>query len=723
MKRIFSKVLLFLVLFYILYASNVFFLSIFSIFIILFNPYYIFIIIFFSFNYEITLIITSISIITLLVKKLVTYNKKILYFYIITICLLANISLLFINSDYSFNFNNIDYLLNTLYFISGSIILLGIIYCLEINYSSKQKLYIRKYNLFTNLFILLLLEGIYSFDYYLIFILIIVIYLNLKLDYTYSYLISSVSIYFPFGYILPFFSLLLHKIPYSFIITLVFLLLNIYIFNLFPDYITFYLLIGILFYPIFHFVLNTLITRNVKSESNLKDTSKNLFPIHKNLINNFNNQILKFASFLESFSRNFVGSPEHKRKFSDSFQEIVDSFCSRCEKKVECFKDSRNQTYEFIKNTLLYGNELYYKKSSNEVLNYVNTCLYAKDLILKSNSLKNKHNLNCTKNIKEKNLETQITGFCTTIRQYALDITSKDFIEEMYIYNLKNSFIERGYKILLFNIKKSYINDFLIEIGIENLKKDEIQMITSICELELNLKCSIFLNDYNKFSKTDTYFSIIPKIKFNILYGHGSLSKNNLLITGDNYMVKDLSSGNFVTCLSDGMGSGYKAYSESKKTLKLIDQFIEFNMNMETSINMLNTFYSLKESIDTYATLDLIEINRSTGNTLLYKLGSADTYIYRDGKLRIYNNVNLPFGVNDMINKETFYVKDNDLIILMSDGITDNITHSLLDKIVSISLNKHPQKIVHEILNSLLLSNNNITKDDMSLVILKVEKE
>ena len=75
------------------------------------------------------------------------------------------------------------------------------------------------------------------------------------------------------------------------------------------------------------------------------------------------------------------------------------------------------------------------------------------------------------------------------------------------------------------------------------------------------------------------------------------------------------------------MGKGYSAFEESSTTLELINNIVELNLNSSTSLEVLNTFYSIQEYLEKYSTLDLIEINRHTKEAKFYKMGGTTSYI------------------------------------------------------------------------------------------------
>ena len=218
----------------------------------------------------------------------------------------------------------------------------------------------------------------------------------------------------------------------------------------------------------------------------------------------------------------------------------------------------------------------------------------------------------------------------------------------------------------------------------------------------------------------DGYIAIFPKKRFKVIYDYASLSLNNCQISGDNILFKTINDMDFICALSDGMGTGYRAYQLSQETLKMVDNITNCSISFETSLQIVNNFFKTRDLSDSYATLDLVNINLSKGILNLYKLGSSTTYISRGEKIiPIYNN-NLPFGISDLIIKEEYSVVDGDLIILVSDGVSDYIDENSLIKYIETLKNELPHKIVYEILQKIYYDNENKIKDDMSCIAIRV---
>ena len=297
---------------------------------------------------------------------------------------------------------------------------------------------------------------------------------------------------------------------------------------------------------------------------------------------------------------------------------------------------------------------------------------------------------------------------------------SKEEISYEKIANLKQKLLNYGYEITYFEVKRSFLKDFLIVIGIKNFNvKTETIELKELIDKILKVPVSIV---QESIADNISFIQIIPELKVDIIYGYGSLSSEGNHICGDNYLIKNLNNGKFVTAISDGMGKGFDAFQESNNMLNIINDVVELNLDSTTSLEILNTFYALQEYLEKYATLDLVEINRYTKEAKFYKMGATTTYIIKkSGKIERITNQNLPFGIDENIENYQYYLEDDDLILMSSDGVFENIIEDKsLEQFILKIKNEVPQKIVYEILNYTLKQKLK-TKDDMTLIALRIK--
>jgi hypothetical protein len=116
----------------------------------------------------------------------------------------------------------------------------------------------------------------------------------------------------------------------------------------------------------------------------------------------------------------------------------------------------------------MYGKELHYKKNNTDIKEFFTTCKFTEEILTKAQSLKDNYKIFKSNNTFEKSLYSQLNGISNTLRQYILDIQTKEELNINSIINFKNELLKLNYPIILFNIKNNTIDDFFIEIGIDS---------------------------------------------------------------------------------------------------------------------------------------------------------------------------------------------------------------------------------------------------------------
>ncbi len=467
------------------------------------------------------------------------------------------------------------------------------------------------------------------------------------------------------------------------------------------------MLVGIMGITIIFEILNIFIINN---DSKKIDSSEN---IYDKIQSSTSQELLKYALFLDKFANTFKNPKEYNEHISSGIKTIVHNFCTNCPKQKECFEKYRSSLYIIFKSII--------KKEEQGCLEFNGYCPNVDKIkYICNNVLKQINQISPKEKANNNILLAQINGFSNTIKKYVLDINSKEELNYIDLINLKKALIDFGYNITYYEISKQYVDDFLITIGFKGIKfitlKEELK---DIAHNYINQDLSVvFYKEDNK----NIYINIIPKIKIDVTYGFGSLSYEGLDICGDNYLVKEMQNGRFISAISDGMGKGYRAFYESNTTLNLIEDIISLNISTDTALDILNTYYTVQEYLEEYATLDFIEINRYKKRANFYKMGATSSYIFKkNGHIDKIINKHLPFGIDDEIDVNTYDLESGDLILMSSDGIFENVVEEKeFESFIGDIKNYPPQRIVYEILNYTL--NHKIqTKDDMSIVALKVQ--
>lgn len=125
--------------------------------------------------------------------------------------------------------------------------------------------------------------------------------------------------------------------------------------------------------------------------------------------------------------------------------------------------------------------------------------------------------------------------------------------------------------------------------------------------------------------------------------------------------------------LSDGMGSGRRAMSESNITMKLLKEFLQSGFGVKTAIEMINSALCLKLDSECFSTVDLLCIDLMSGVCEFYKIGGAESILLRGANVETVFSVSLPVGMMSDIKVQGQARKmgDGDIVIMMTDGVSE----------------------------------------------------
>jgi len=197
-------------------------------------------------------------------------------------------------------------------------------------------------------------------------------------------------------------------------------------------------------------------------------------------------------------------------------------------------------------------------------------------------------------------------------------------------------------------------------------------------------------------------------------------------VSGDSVIYFESCNNKFYVILCDGMGSGNEALYESRTTAGLLREFINANIKIETAIKMINSSLALKTKHEVFSTVDLLEINLLTGETHIYKVGSAQSYMRISGKAETIFSKTLPIGIIENVNitHEKRKLSGDDVIVMVSDGISEADYGALRGEWIK-KIMAHEKEGVCEL--STFIINDALKKvfpnvaDDMTVVVVKLK--
>lgn len=192
---------------------------------------------------------------------------------------------------------------------------------------------------------------------------------------------------------------------------------------------------------------------------------------------------------------------------------------------------------------------------------------------------------------------------------------------------------------------------------------------------------------------------------------------------GDNGIWFRDGSGILWAILCDGMGSGNEAANDSRLLMTLLKDFLHAGIEPNAALTTLTGAMSLRGEVDGgFTTVDLLKIDLFNGSASLHKLGSAPSYLRKNGSVSRVTGTSLPAGLET--DRETtpdtvrFTLSNGDLLLLVTDGVTDGTGDGWLRTM----LGQYPGDSPRELAQAVLSHPNAGREDDRTVVAVRVGK-
>ncbi len=217
--------------------------------------------------------------------------------------------------------------------------------------------------------------------------------------------------------------------------------------------------------------------------------------------------------------------------------------------------------------------------------------------------------------------------------------------------------------------------------------------------------------------------------KFKIEVASSSVTKNNSEVSGDTSIQTKLHDGKYMMAISDGMGSGPRAKKSSSTVIKMLKRLLTTGFDKDVSIGLINSSVNLNSNEETYATIDISVFDKNNGNIEFIKNGACPTFIKSNNKVEVVKAISLPAGIVEDIDLVVYDkdLKGGEIIVMCSDGILESNNElsnkeiwvkELLENIETDDIQRIANILIQESIDNGL----GIAKDDMTVLVAKVEK-
>ena len=215
--------------------------------------------------------------------------------------------------------------------------------------------------------------------------------------------------------------------------------------------------------------------------------------------------------------------------------------------------------------------------------------------------------------------------------------------------------------------------------------------------------------------------------QFQIITGVARKARQDTDICGDSYSFNALPDRKYMLALSDGMGTGKRAAEESSAVISMLENLMEAGFGMDITMRTINSILLVRSRDEMFATADLCVVDLVSGIADVVKIGAVSTYIKRRDHVEVIKASTLPIGILDNVQLETVRINlyDEDMIIMVTDGITDGIKRwnygdQWLANIIADMDTRNPQEMADYIIDMILEENEGEPLDDMTVMVSRV---
>ncbi|MEZ0537238.1 SpoIIE family protein phosphatase [Caldicellulosiruptoraceae bacterium PP1] len=431
------------------------------------------------------------------------------------------------------------------------------------------------------------------------------------------------------------------------------------------------------------------------------------------------------SSIIDNIKKNEIESMNlliNKDEAKKMIEDVCSRLCYDCIYSQNCWENDYKTTNQMLKEI----REILMKKgkvnfSSN--LQIYHNCVRSKEFITILNGFADsfKYSMLIQNNLaqKEKGMFKQID----VIKEILIDAAKLEE-ENVTVDKGLSSELEIELNRFGYNVKSAQVtfidSDFycniILEESFKTPKKSEIEAIAkTICGYEVEI-----ISEIPNFDGT---YEITLIKKPNIWVDYAISSKSKKMVNGDRVCFLQLKDGKFISCISDGMGTGKEASENSFIVIDALKKLTNLGFNKEIALKFINSVLNIR-SKEGFASVDIVSIDRYKKRLEIYKMGAMPTFIKRGPNVFIYNSSSLPAGV-DFNNTYDYFIEDiekGDMIFMVSDGVIESLgesgEHKLLDYLRENSFSS-TQFATREILNFALETTQKII-DDMTVVSLKI---
>lgn len=452
--------------------------------------------------------------------------------------------------------------------------------------------------------------------------------------------------------------------------------------------------------------------------------SQNLRKIAKTRMRIFSESFLKLSKTLDTITEK--QTKLNQNEIDSIFEDISEKLCKNCVNCNNCWENKFKQTYEAACTLFEAAEKKGIIEREDIPKEFLSDCICADEFIAETNRGFEIAKLNRIwhNRISESRevIAEQLKEVSTVIQEITGDIygavEAARAEEEKVIKRLRSGYIHTK-DITIFERGDKRREVYLTAAARGGRCVTAKEAAAAMSEV-LGVKMTVSEASKAVIAKGYEDFIFVEDTKFKILTGVARAMKES--VSGDNFSVLKMETGEYMLALSDGMGTGKEAGDESEMVMSLLEQMIESGFKAETAIKLINSSLVLKSDRQTFSTIDISIINLFTGMCEFIKIGAAAAFIKRENWVETISSTTLPIGMLGSVDYDTVTKKlyAGDIVIMVTDGVLDSLKEenkeAAMEQLILEIKSRNPQEIANRILDRILLQSNFAPIDDMTVI-------
>ena len=356
---------------------------------------------------------------------------------------------------------------------------------------------------------------------------------------------------------------------------------------------------------------------------------------------------------------------------SEICQRVKKDFCESCPISPICWESERANTENAVRK---FGEMHLLGKQSGEIVipKYLSEhCIKLRELSDEIKSIASGTLVGKSVGVTEKGNEYR------ALSEILSDIADRSKSEHMPDKKIENEvmksacgigFKPSGIAVLGEKRKRIYAYGIDTEYTPETLEKVR-KSFSMICKTEF--EAPFFT------SKRDGCMIFLPSEKLSGESAAAFSTKAGENCSGDSVFTFSSGDGYYYAVITDGMGSGEEAADCAEIACVMLEKLLRCGVKKRLAVEMVGDIIRRRGG-ECFTTVDIMQLDTVTGETVFSKSGAAASYVLRNGAVYCINAFSMPIGINRDASPEeiSFDLREGDTVVMMSDGVSSDIGES-----------------------------------------------